>query len=50
MSGGDEKGEEERGYTRKGEEGEEGEGGEGMEWRDRRGMRILNRRKLLGLY
>ena len=44
MSGGDGKGEEERGYTR------EGEGGEGMEWRDRRGMRILNRRQLLGLY
>ena len=43
MSGGDGKGEEERGYTR------EGEGG-GMEWRDRRGMRILNRRQLLGLY
>ena len=44
MSGGDGKGEEERGYTR------EGEGEEGMEWTDRRGMRTLNRRQLLGLY
>ena len=45
MSGGDGKGEEESGYTREG-----GGDGDGVEWRDRRGMRILNRRQLLGLY
>ena len=51
MSGGDGdgdgEGEEETGYTREGDGGSEGRR---MEWRDRRGMRILNKRQLLSLY
>ena len=44
MSGEDGKAEEEKDIRGKEREGR------GMEWRDRRGMRILNRRQLLGLY